>query len=129
MRSLLVPAVVVGGVSVAPVCREAAGDEPVADKTPAVQEAHRGFRGGGGQGDDPQFVEDRRSFRVPLANRARIRRTITRLANGVETITESDDQGVAEGIRAHVALMHGSVAANRPPTTGVSAGSQRRQPE
>ncbi len=40
-----------------------------------------------------------------LMNHAMIRRTVTRLPNGIKTITESDDPQVAGIIKAHVASM------------------------
>ena len=40
-----------------------------------------------------------------LANHASIRRTVTRLPNGIRTVTESDDPEVAQAIKAHVASM------------------------
>ncbi len=58
------------------------------------------------QWDDPRFNEDRKWFHFLLDNRARIRRTIEQLPNGVETVTESDDPEVAAGIQTHVATMH-----------------------
>lgn len=67
---------------------------------------HFGRGGGKGQLDDPRFNEDRKGFHFLLDNRARIRRTIEQLPDGVETVTESDDPEVAAGIQTHVAAMH-----------------------
>jgi hypothetical protein len=40
-----------------------------------------------------------------LVNHERIRRTVTRLPDGIRTVTESDDPQVAQTIKAHVASM------------------------
>lgn len=40
-----------------------------------------------------------------LANNTKIRRTVTKLPDGVRTVTESDDPQVAQSIKAHVASM------------------------
>jgi len=40
-----------------------------------------------------------------LANNTKIRRTVTNLADGIRTVTESDDPQVAQSIKAHVASM------------------------
>jgi hypothetical protein len=40
-----------------------------------------------------------------LSNNAKIRRTVTRLPDGIRTVTESDDPQAAQAIKAHVASM------------------------
>ena len=40
-----------------------------------------------------------------LVNHDKIRRTVTKLPNGIKTVTESDDPQVAQAIKAHVASM------------------------
>jgi len=40
-----------------------------------------------------------------LMNHTRIKRTVTKLPNGIRTVTESDDPKVAQAIKAHVASM------------------------
>jgi len=82
--------------------------EPPAAADQEAAPVQQGFGRGRGRGqwDDPRFIEDRKSFHFLLANRARIRRTIKQLPNGVETVTESDDPEVAAGIQTHVAAMH-----------------------
>jgi len=77
--------------------------------------AQHGFGRGRGRGqwDDPRFIEDRKWFHFLLANRDKIKRTITRTENGVDTFTESDDPEVAEGIQTHVAAMHTRVKEGR----------------
>lgn len=74
------------------------------ESAPARPNSGRGS--GRGQWDDPRFNEDRKWFHFLLDNRARIRRTIEQLPDGVETVTESDDPEVAAGIQTHVAAMH-----------------------
>jgi hypothetical protein len=71
--------------------------EPV----PAPQGFGRGR--GRGQWDDPRFIEDRKWFHFLLANREKIKRTINRTEEGVDTLTESDDPEVTAGIQTHVA--------------------------
>jgi hypothetical protein len=66
-----------------------------------------------GQWDDPRFNDDSKWFHFLVDNRAKIRRTIERLPNGVETVTKSDDPEVAAGIRTHVAAMHARVKEGR----------------
>jgi len=77
--------------------------------------AQQGFGRGRGRGqwDDPRFIEDRKWFHFLLANREKIKRTITRTENGVDTLTESDDPEVAEGIQTHVTAMHARVKEGR----------------
>lgn len=80
-----------------------------------AQPAREGFaRGSGpGQWNAPQFIEDRKWFHFLLDNRAKIRRTTTRTAEGVETVTESDHPEVAAGIQTHVAAMHARLKEGR----------------
>lgn len=113
MRLLPWLVILVGAVAFMPPRRPAVADEPVADNSPALEEVRRGLGRGRGHGNDPRFIEDRNGFHFLLDNRAKIRRTITQLPNGVETITESDEPEVADGIRAHVASMHGRVKEGR----------------
>ena len=49
-----------------------------------------------------------------LASGARIHRTVTLRADGVETVTESDDPAVAAAIQAHVASMYSRMSDGRP---------------
>lgn len=46
-------------------------------------------------------------------NNASIRRTVTKLPNGIKTTTESDDPKVAQDIKAHVASMSGRLKDGR----------------
>lgn len=99
--------VVVLGVGI--VGRVVRAEEPPAAVNQEESAAARpsyGRGGGRGQWDDSRFNEDRKWFHFLVDNRARIRRTIEQLPNGVETVTESDDPEVAAGIQTHVAAMH-----------------------
>jgi len=89
--------------------------EPPSAVNQEAAPAQQGFgRGrGGGQWDDPRFIEDRKWFHFLLDNRAKIRRTITRTDKGVDTVTESDDPEVTAGIQTHVAAMHARVKEGR----------------
>jgi len=66
-------------------------------------------RGRGGHGDD-----DHATFQFLLDSRDRIRRQVTNLPNGVETLTESDDPEVAAKIETHVRAMEARLASGRP---------------
>jgi len=48
-----------------------------------------------------------------LVNHEQIRRTVTRLPDGIRTVTESDNPKVAQAIRAHVASMVARLADGR----------------
>ena len=63
---------------------------------------------------DPDHMADMQLFRELIANRDKIRRTVTVRSDGVETVTEFDDPAVAAQIRAHVAAMYTRVAEGRP---------------
>ena len=93
----------------------AVADEPAVGPPSPTEGVPRGRAGGRGPGqrDDPRFIEDRNGFHFLLENRGKIQRSVTRLPNGVETVTESDTKEVADGIRAHVAAMHGRVTERR----------------
>jgi hypothetical protein len=65
-------------------------------------------------GADAQFQKDRDMFHFLLANRDSIDRTVKKLEDGVETITESDDPKVASVIQAHVESMHKRVKEGNP---------------
>ena len=71
-------------------------------------------RGGRGQGGDPQFMADRDVFHFLLANHDQVRRKLTQRADGVETLTESDQPEIATKIQEHVAAMHRRVLEVRP---------------
>ena len=78
-----------------------------------------GRRGGGGpwrggRGPDAMFEADREIFHSLLEDHQQIRRTVTQRADGVETVTESDDPIVALAIQGHVAAMHRRVEKIQP---------------
>jgi hypothetical protein len=94
------------------VCAE---EPPAAVKQEEPAPAQQGFGRGRGRGqwDDPRFIEDRKWFHFLLANREKIKRTINRTEEGVDTLTESDDPEVTAGIQMHVAAMHARVKEGR----------------
>ena len=75
--------------------------------------AARGGPGGRGHHDGAHHA-DMRGIHALFANRAAIRRTVTLRADGVETLTESDDPVVAAQIQAHVAAMTRRLDEGRP---------------
>lgn len=70
--------------------------------------------GGGWGGGDAEFQKDRDMFHYLLGRGTAIKRTVTKLDNGVETLTESDDPEVAATIQKHVESMHKRVKEGRP---------------
>ena len=60
------------------------------------------------------MADDHAGFRFLLRNHDRIRREVTKLPDGVETVTESDDPAVAASIRRHVAAMARRLKEGRP---------------
>ncbi len=73
----------------------------------------QGF-GPGARGQDAEFRTDRETFHYLLDNRGEITRKVKKLANGVETVTESADQEIAARIQEHVAAMYQRVKEGRP---------------
>jgi ubiquinone/menaquinone biosynthesis C-methylase UbiE/intracellular sulfur oxidation DsrE/DsrF family protein len=68
---------------------------------------------GMGRGPGPEMRADQDVFHFLLDHHAEIRRSVKRLDNGVETLTESDNKDVAAKIQEHVASMHGRVKEGR----------------
>lgn len=77
---------------------------------------HGGQGAGTGQGkgmqhgkqmhaDDPGHAADRDMIHFLIDNRDKIKRTVTKIDSGVDTLTESDDADVSEQIQGHVASM------------------------
>jgi hypothetical protein len=64
-----------------------------------------GSMAGGMQHGDASFADDMRLVHAMLFDHDKIRRTVTNLPDGIRTVTESDDPGVARAIKAHVASM------------------------
>jgi hypothetical protein len=54
---------------------------------------------------DASFADDMRLVHAMLFERTKIKRTVTSLPEGIRTVTESADAGVARAIKAHVASM------------------------
>ncbi len=74
----------------------------------------RGNRGpGGGRGPGPEMRADQELFHFLLEHHEQIERTVERLDNGVETVTESDVPEIAEKIQEHVASMHQRISEGR----------------
>ncbi len=59
----------------------------------------------GENGRNASHADDKDLFHELLDSRDKITRSVTKLDDGVETLTESEDPAVAEKIRAHVASM------------------------
>ena len=57
---------------------------------------------------------DMADFHFLLDHRSEIRRTVTNLPDGVETLTESDVPEVASRLKTHVAAMYARLEAKRP---------------
>jgi hypothetical protein len=57
------------------------------------------------QHGDASFADDMRLVHAMLFDHDKIKRTVTNLPDGIRTVTESDDPGVARAIQAHVASM------------------------
>jgi intracellular sulfur oxidation DsrE/DsrF family protein len=75
-------------------------------QTTEAQGFGRGNRGRGGrQGPDDRHQADQQVFQFLLQNHSRITRTVKELPNGVETVTESSDPGIADKIKEHVKWM------------------------
>lgn len=64
-----------------------------------------GPMGGGMQHGDASFADDMRLVRAMLFDHDKISRTVANQPDGIRTVTESDDPGVARAIKAHVASM------------------------
>jgi hypothetical protein len=88
----------------------------VGASTPAaVQRGGQGRgMGGGMMADPPGHQADMELFHALLDNREQIVRKVTVVADGVDTLTESDIPEVAKTIQAHVASMSARVKEARP---------------
>jgi len=74
----------------------------------------KGQMRGGGMMHDAQHDEDMAVFQALIDHRQKIQRTVVKLANGIETVTESDDPEVVKLIQTHVNAMYGRVKDGRP---------------
>ncbi|TVP94850.1 MAG: hypothetical protein EA381_19615 [Planctomycetaceae bacterium] len=63
---------------------------------------------------DDRHDEDRDDFHFLLSHHDRIRRTVTKLPNGVDTLTESADEAVAAKIKEHVYWMQERIEKAQP---------------
>jgi hypothetical protein len=73
----------------------------------------RGMGQGLGRGAGPALRADQEVFHFLLQHHAEIRRSVKKLENGVETVTESDNPEIAAKIQDHVAAMHERIKAGR----------------
>jgi len=64
-----------------------------------------GPMGAGMQRDGAGFAADMRLVHAMIFNHDKIKRTVTKLPDGIRTVTESDDPEIAQAIQAHVASM------------------------
>jgi hypothetical protein len=76
--------------------------------------AQGGPQGRGRMMGDASHMADMSLIHDLLDNGSKITRTVTIRADGVETLTESDDPAIAKSIQAHVASMYGRVTEGRP---------------
>ncbi|MCC6992913.1 MAG: hypothetical protein IT181_28175 [Acidobacteria bacterium] len=67
-----------------------------------------------GMSGDEDHLADMALIHTLLDSGRAVRRTVTMRADGVETITESDDPALADTIRAHVTAMYARVKEQRP---------------
>jgi hypothetical protein len=107
---------IVGTIVVAAVCASVcwAGDtnppEQSAVGPPAKDAADSAAgqppKGKGRGGKDETFARDRDTFHFLLEHHKDIRRTVKKLENGVESLTESDKPEIARKIQEHVPAMY-----------------------
>ncbi len=64
--------------------------------------------------DDPSMISDMQVFHYLLDHRADIRRIVSVLPNGIDTLTESDKPEIAATLKTHVSAMYGRLKDNRP---------------
>jgi len=86
------------------------------------QSRHQGASHGAGMGQGPvgmlsrqdeQSTTDMGLVMNLVHDHTKIRRTVTRLPDGIRTVTESDDAKTAQDIKAHVASMSGRLDSGR----------------
>lgn len=87
--------------------------KPVAEEAGHAQGRGKGQGRGMGRGPGPEMRADQEVFHFLLEHHAEIRRSVKKLENGVETLTESDNLKVAAKIQEHVASMHQRVKEGR----------------
>ena len=69
---------------------------------------------GPGHRQDERHAEDHNVLHFLLTNHEKIRREVTELPNGVETLTESDDQEIVAKIQEHVYWMQQRIEKTQP---------------
>lgn len=74
----------------------------------------RGQMRGGAMMHDATHDADMEVFRALIDHRESIARTVVKLADGIETVTESNDPEVVKLIQTHVNAMYGRVKDGRP---------------
>lgn len=90
-------------------------EKPAAEASEAGRPRGRG-RGrerGMGRGPGPRMRADQHVFHYLLEHHGDIRRSVKRLDNGVETLTESENPEVTAKIQEHVASMHQRIKEGR----------------
>lgn len=88
-------------------------EKPTPASTAAPQRPGRGRGRGMGRGPGPDMRADQDVFHYLLEHHADIRRSVKRLENGVETLTESDRPEVTAKIQEHVESMHRRIKEGR----------------
>ncbi len=82
---------------------------------PGLLLAQPGPQGKGfGKGMGADHRADMELFNSLLDHRSDITRKVSRLPNGIESVTESDDPKIVEKLQAHVASMHKRLEERRP---------------
>jgi ubiquinone/menaquinone biosynthesis C-methylase UbiE/intracellular sulfur oxidation DsrE/DsrF family protein len=88
-------------------------EKPVPRESATDSRPGRGRGRGRGRGPGPEMRKDQEAFHFLLEHHADVHRTVERLANGVETLTESDKPDVAARIQEHVDSMQRRVRDGR----------------
>lgn len=94
-------------------CNTCAEARKAAETVKSEQLASAGEQAGSSRGmglrhaGDSQHQKDHQDFFYLIEHRNSIRRTVKNIPNGVETLTESDDDDVASMIQTHVEAMYG----------------------
>ena len=81
---------------------------------PSVALSQGRQRGRGGRGPDSGFAADRDTFHFLLEHHEQIRRKVTRLNDGVETLTTSENHAIVERLQEHVTAMYKRIEEGRP---------------
>jgi hypothetical protein len=83
----------------------AAVAHPADHEGPMPMMMHEGAGPMAMQHGDASFRDDMQLVHAMLVDNTKIKRTVENLADGIRTVTESDDPAVARSIKAHVASM------------------------